>query len=189
MKEFFRDNLKLRFVFLIIQTILCNALLLVAVSHFLTFLFYYHMAQEKFSQQTAYFLVSLVLMIFSCCFVYLNKQFYAKYLFYKITIAEKILARNGILTAQFIRPRNINVVTNVELGSLNYHSGFKELNTCIEVAMKSGRILISENNDLETRFYIFGREQTNVKIANFKAQDINELVHEKNVESVEPEAN
>lgn len=116
----------------------------------------------------------------------MNKQFQAKYLFYKVTIAEKVLARNGILTAQFIRPPNIDVQSKVELGSINYHESFKELNQCIDTAICSGRILISENDSLETKFYIFGREATNVQIAKFKVENIKELSHAKNTKNEEP---
>lgn len=188
MKSFFQDNLKVKFSFLIIQTLLCNALLLLAVSHLLTFMIFNHFNQDAYSQGTTYAVISLVLLIFSICFIFLNKQFYEKYQFYKVTIAEKVLARNGILTAQFIRPANIKVETKVELGSLSYHQSIKEINSCIDVAIRNGRILLGENNNLDTKFYIYGREETNVKIAQFRMENINELKHEKNKESTEPVA-
>ena len=185
MKSFFQDNLRLRFLFLITQTVLCNALLLLAVSHFLTYLMYPHIVQTELNPSSTYAVNSFVLIIFSISFIFMNKQFYVKYLFYKVTIAEKILARNGIFTAQFIRPPNIDVQSKVELGSLNYHESFKELNQCIDIAIRSGRILISENDTLETKFYIFGREATNVQIAKFKVENIKELSHAKNTENEE----
>lgn len=186
MTNLFKDNLKLRFLFLIVQTVLCNALLLLAVSHFITFPVYEHISQDSVGHHSAYALISFILIIFSSCFIYMNKQFYAKYLFYKVTIAEKILSRNGILTAQFIRPPNIDVKSKVELGSLSYHESFKELNACIDTAIQSGRILIGEDDTFETKFYIFGREATNVRIAKFKVEKINELSHAKNTENEEP---
>lgn len=188
MRTFFQDNLRLKFTFLIMQTLLCNALLLLAVSHFTTFMIFNHFGQETYSQGAIYTIVSLILLIFSICFIYLNKQFYEKYQFYQVTIAEKILSDNGILTGQFIRPANIKIDTKMELGSLSYHQSIKEVNKCIDVAIRNGRILLGEENNLETKFYIYGREKTNVKIAQFRIEHINELRHEINTESTEPAA-
>lgn len=141
-----------------------------------------------YSSTSAYAIISLVLLIFSICFIFLNKQFYEKYQFYKVTIAEKILARNGLLTAQFIKPSNIKVEAKVELGSLSYHNSIKEISNSVDVAINNGRIVLSEHGDLDTKFYIYGRESANVKIAQFRVENINELRHEQNVASNEPES-
>jgi hypothetical protein len=189
MKNFFKDSLKLRFIFLITQTLLCNAILLLAVSHFLTFMVFNNFIEGGYNSRVAYGIISGVLLIFSMCFIILNKHFYHKYEFYRVTIAEKILARNGLLTAQFIRPSNIKVETKVELGSLTYHKSIKEISNSIDIVMRNGRIVLSENGDLDTKFYIYGRDEANVKIAHFKVDNIKELRHQKEIRSSEPESN
>lgn len=169
-----KDNLKVHYLFLVTQCLLCNAILLLGFSNFVNFLYYQKLNETVFNQTGSYIFMSFVFLIFSILFCFLNLRFKARWDFLKLSMAEKRLLRLGYYSATYIKP-TIPIKNNSNLGSMSYHKAIVQVDKDIDLMISNGRILLEKEGKPSSRFYVFTERESRLKVVTFNDYEFKDL--------------
>lgn len=169
-----KDNLKVHYLFLVTQCLLCNAILLLGFSNFVNFLYYQKLNETVFNQTGSYIFMSFVFLIFSILFCFLNVRFKARWDFLKLSMAEKRLLRLGYYSATYIKP-TIPIKNNSNLGSMSYHKAIIQVDKDIDLMINNGRILLEKDGKPSSRFCVFTETESKLKVVTFNDYEFKDL--------------
>jgi len=118
--------------------------------------------------------MSIVFLLFSCCFFFLNLNFKNKWEYLLIAMAEKRLARLGYNTAAYLKP-NVSVVNHAQLGSMGYRKALKRIEKDVDLLMQNGRILVEKEGSPAGRFCVFSDHEQKLRIVTLVEQKADNL--------------